>query len=94
MGLLVGMFFYPIISVTRRHKVVVWCFRLVALPLAILLFVVLIRNFYTDDPSASCPGCRYLSCFPTAANNYCKGTGLQTTTTTTTTTPTNNTIGF
>jgi hypothetical protein len=40
MGLLVGTFFYPVISVTKRHKSVVWSFRLVALPLAIVLFVV------------------------------------------------------
>ncbi|KAL0951302.1 hypothetical protein HGRIS_008011 [Hohenbuehelia grisea] len=82
MGLLVGTFFYPVISVTRRHKLIMWGFRLTAIPLAIILFVVLIRNFYTSDPYAACSGCRYLSCFPTASNNHCKGTGLTTTTTT------------
>ncbi|EIN14139.1 rhomboid-domain-containing protein, partial [Punctularia strigosozonata HHB-11173 SS5] len=68
MGLLVGMFFYPVISVTKQHKGVVWGFRLVALPLIIVLFVVLIRNFYTTDPNAACPGCRYLSCLPLKLN--------------------------
>ena len=29
-----------------------WAFRLAAIPLAIVLFVVLIRNFYTSDPYA------------------------------------------
>lgn len=50
MGLLVGTFFYPIISTTPRHRLVVWVFRLVALPLAIILYVVLVRNFYTSNP--------------------------------------------
>ncbi|KAF7985258.1 hypothetical protein HWV62_6383 [Athelia sp. TMB] len=73
MGLLVGTTFYPVISTTRRHKGVMWAFRLAALPAAVVLFVVLIRNFYTADPYAACPGCRYLSCFPTSSNNHCQG---------------------
>ena len=89
MGLFVGTFFYPVISPTKRHRLVMWGFRLVALPFAILLYVVLIRNFYTGDPysgkpsffqlkgsltwQAACSWCRYLSCIPTSANNYCKG---------------------
>ena len=73
MGLLVGTTFYPVISTTRRHKGVMWAFRLAALPVAVVLFVVLIRNFYTADPYAACPGCRYLSCFPTSSNNHCQG---------------------
>jgi hypothetical protein len=52
MGLLVGMIFYPIISVTKRHRLVVWSLRLLAIPLTIILFVVLTRNFYTSDPYA------------------------------------------
>jgi RsiW-degrading membrane proteinase PrsW (M82 family) len=52
MGLLVGTTFYPVISITRRHKLIMWIFRLIAIPLAIILFVVLIRNFYTSDPYA------------------------------------------
>lgn len=83
MGLLVGTTLYPVISASKRHKLIMWIFRLAAIPLAILLFVVLTRNFYTSDPYAACSGCRYLSCFPTSANNHCKGTGLTTTTTTT-----------
>lgn len=77
-GILVGTFFYPVISATRRHKLIMWIFRLAALPIAIVLFVVLTRNFYTSDPYAACAGCRFLSCFPTNANNHCKGTGLTT----------------
>ncbi|KAF9535374.1 hypothetical protein CPB83DRAFT_841646 [Crepidotus variabilis] len=76
MGLLVGTFFYPVISETKRHRTIMWVFRLVVLPLAIILFVVLVRNFYTSDPYAACSGCRYLSCFPSAANNRCQGTGI------------------
>ncbi|KAJ2920294.1 hypothetical protein MD484_g120, partial [Candolleomyces efflorescens] len=83
MGLLVGTVFYPVISETKRHKLIMWIFRIIAIPLAIVLFVLLTRNFYTSDPYAACSGCRYLSCIPTAANNRCKGTGLTTTTTVT-----------
>lgn len=50
MGLLVGMVLYPIISETKRHKAIVWACRIAAIPIAIVLFVVLIRNFYTNDP--------------------------------------------
>jgi RsiW-degrading membrane proteinase PrsW (M82 family) len=52
MGLLVGTVFYPVISETKRHKAVMWIFRIIAIPLAIVLFVLLIRNFYTSDPYA------------------------------------------
>jgi hypothetical protein len=52
MGLLVGATFYPVISTTRRHKLITWFFRLAAIPLAIILYVVLVRNFYTADPYA------------------------------------------
>lgn len=52
MGLLVGTTFYPVISVSKRHKAIMWGFRLAALPIFIVLFVVLIRNFYTSDPYA------------------------------------------
>ncbi|KAK7059045.1 hypothetical protein VNI00_001669 [Paramarasmius palmivorus] len=77
MGLLVGTVFYPVISETKRHKGIMWAFRLAAIPLAIVLFVVLTRNFYTGDPYAACGWCRYLSCIPTSSNNQCQGTGLQ-----------------
>jgi RsiW-degrading membrane proteinase PrsW (M82 family) len=50
MGLLVGTVFYPVISITKRHKAIMWAFRLAAIPLAIVLFVVLVRNFYTSNP--------------------------------------------
>ncbi|KAH7910887.1 hypothetical protein BJ138DRAFT_1007807 [Hygrophoropsis aurantiaca] len=75
MGLLVGTTLYPVISPTKRHKLIMWGFRLAAIPLAVVLFVVLIRNFYTSDPYAACSGCRYLSCIPTSSNNHCQGTG-------------------
>ncbi|KAF9455115.1 rhomboid-domain-containing protein [Macrolepiota fuliginosa MF-IS2] len=70
MGILVGTVFYPVISATKRHRFITWGFRIAAIPLAIILYVVLTRNFYTNDPYAACAGCRYLSCFPTAANNH------------------------
>lgn len=52
MGLLVGTTFYPVISTSRRHKLIMWAFRLAALPIVIILFVLLTRNFYTSDPYA------------------------------------------
>lgn len=52
MGLLVGIVFYPIISVTKRHRLISWTFKVAAIPLAIVLYVVLTRNFYTSDPYA------------------------------------------
>lgn len=69
MGLLVGMVFYPVISETKRHKMITWGFRLAALPLIIVLFVVLTRNFYTDDPSS----CMYmhLIVFPRFSDSTC-----------------------
>lgn len=76
MGLLCSVLLFPIIHPSSRHKYVTWALRLVALPLVVVLFVVLLKNFYTDDPSASCSWCRYLSCFPTSSNNKCQGTGL------------------
>jgi len=79
MGLLVGMAFYPIISPSTRHRSIVIGFRLAAIPLIIVLYVVLTRNFYKSDPYAACSWCRYLSCIPTSGNDYCKGTGLSTT---------------
>jgi len=79
MGLLVSMILYPIISTSKRHTAIVWGLRSVAIALAVVLFVVLIRNFYSSDPYAACSWCRYLSCIPTNANNHCKGTGFTTT---------------
>ncbi|KAE9408180.1 rhomboid-domain-containing protein [Gymnopus androsaceus JB14] len=76
MGLLLGITLYPIISISRQHYLVVWALRIVAMVLAIVLFVVLTRNFYTSDPYAACEGCRYLSCWPTSSNDHCQGTGL------------------
>ncbi|KAH9898132.1 hypothetical protein C8Q73DRAFT_683743 [Cubamyces lactineus] len=78
MGLLVGMALYPIISPSNRHRIIVTTLRLIAVPLAVVMFVVLIRNFYKADPYAACSWCRYLSCIPTSANNHCKGTGFST----------------
>ncbi|EPT04028.1 hypothetical protein FOMPIDRAFT_127634 [Fomitopsis schrenkii] len=73
MGLLVGMAFYPIISPSLRHRSIVIALRVGAAALIVILFVVLIRNFYTSNPYAACLWCRYLSCIPTSSNNYCKG---------------------
>ncbi|KAJ7487518.1 hypothetical protein B0H11DRAFT_2013697 [Mycena galericulata] len=79
MALFVGTIFYPVISVTKRHRIIMTTARILAIPVAVVLFVVLTKNFYTSDPYAACEGCRYLSCFPTSSNGYCKGTGLTST---------------
>ncbi|KAJ6509455.1 hypothetical protein C8R47DRAFT_26199 [Mycena vitilis] len=76
MALFVGTIFYPVISATKRHRILMTSARIAAIPVAVILFVVLTRNFYVGDPFLACEGCRYLSCFPTSSNGYCKGTGL------------------
>jgi len=75
-GLFAAMMFYPIISTTKKHKMITWAFRIAAIPVPIILYVVLTKNFYTGNPYSACSGCRYLSCFPTSSNNHCHGTGL------------------
>ncbi|GAA6010864.1 hypothetical protein JCM11491_004572 [Sporobolomyces phaffii] len=81
MGLVMSLLLFPVVhSPSKAHKYIFYGLRVVALPLAIVMFVVLIRNFYTGDPSTACSWCRYLSCWPTAQNNRCKGTGLSTVT--------------
>ena len=64
MGLLVGTVFYPVISTTKRHKLIMYYFRLAALPVAIVLFVELTHNAYTADPytgmSSSFRCCRFI----------------------------------
>ncbi|ELU44527.1 rhomboid family protein [Rhizoctonia solani AG-1 IA] len=52
MGLLTAIVLYPVISTTKRHKAIMWICRLAMIPVAVVLFVVLIRNFYTSDPYA------------------------------------------
>lgn len=71
MGLLMGMAFYPIISPSTRHRAIVIGFRLAAIPIAIVLFVVLIRNFYESDPYAGT--CSRTLCidWPLTAHSAC-----------------------
>ncbi|KDQ20684.1 hypothetical protein BOTBODRAFT_26699 [Botryobasidium botryosum FD-172 SS1] len=73
MGILTATTFYPVISRTELHKRVMWGFRVLAILLVFILFVILIQNFYANNPYAACGWCRYLSCIPTAQNNHCKG---------------------
>ncbi|BGP22228.1 hypothetical protein JCM10295v2_001107 [Rhodotorula toruloides] len=77
-GLLTSLLLFPIVHPSHTHKYIFIGLRLLALPLVVVVFVVLVRNFYTGDPATACSWCRYLSCWPTAANNHCKGTGLAT----------------
>ncbi|KAK4049424.1 hypothetical protein OIV83_004157 [Microbotryomycetes sp. JL201] len=78
MGLLVAIVLLPVIHQSKPHRIVFWILRAVAIPLIIILFVVLVRDFYTSDPASNCSWCRYLSCIPTSSNNKCQGTGLGT----------------
>ncbi|KAF8328875.1 uncharacterized protein EI90DRAFT_2997656 [Cantharellus anzutake] len=73
MGLLCAMIFYPVVSTTKRHRIIMWIVRIATIPLVVILFVLLIKNFYKDNPFAACSWCRYLSCIPTASNNRCQG---------------------
>jgi hypothetical protein len=44
MGLLLGIILYPCISTTKRHKIIVWCLRVVAAVLIVLGFVLVTIN--------------------------------------------------
>lgn len=52
MGLVTAIVLYPVISTSNRHKMIMWGCRLAMIPVAVVLFVVLIRNFYSNDPYA------------------------------------------
>lgn len=54
-GLICAAIFLPVISTTRRHKLVMWVIRIAMIPLGIVLFVILLRNFYTSNPFAGKP---------------------------------------
>lgn len=45
MGILTGIILYPSISETKRHRYIVWAFRVVAFVLAVLAFILTARNF-------------------------------------------------
>lgn len=65
MGLVMSLLLFPVVhSPSNAHKYVFYGLRLLALPLAIVMFVTLVRNFYKSDPSTACSWCRYLSCWP------------------------------
>ncbi|KAG7099128.1 hypothetical protein E1B28_001000 [Marasmius oreades] len=44
MGLLFGMILYPIISETKRHKTIVWAFRITSIPVAIIMLPILVLH--------------------------------------------------
>lgn len=69
MGILCGMALYPIISASKRHRIITWTLRLAAIPLAVVLFVVLIRNFYKSDPYAGACNVLPFASYPTNDNN-------------------------
>jgi hypothetical protein len=47
-GLLLGSILYPAIHETRRHRLITWGCRIVAIPLIVLAFVLTIKNFCTS----------------------------------------------
>jgi hypothetical protein len=74
MGILLGTTLFPVISTTKRHKLIMWGFRLAAIPLAIILYVVLVRNFYTANPYAGeFPNTPHLSTFSWSLSVACSG---------------------
>ncbi|MBW0516992.1 hypothetical protein O181_056707 [Austropuccinia psidii MF-1] len=83
MGLLLAILLFPVLHQTMAHRWTFYTVRTICLVGAILMFILLYKNFFLEDPAASCNWCRYLSCWPTASNNRCKGTGLRITETTT-----------
>ncbi|CAB4494917.1 unnamed protein product [Rhizophagus irregularis] len=81
MGILLGLVLMPTITFSKVHKRFNWVLRIIALPIAALLFYFLITNFYNnDDPAQSCPWCKYLNCAPIAG--WCDINGIQNATTT------------
>ncbi|CAB4431510.1 unnamed protein product [Rhizophagus irregularis] len=81
MGILLGLVLMPTITFSKVHKRFNWVLRIIALPIAALLFYFLITNFYNnDDPAQSCPWCKYLNCAPIAG--WCDIDGIKNATTT------------
>lgn len=81
MGILTGLVLVPTIDFSKIHKRFNWSLRVVFLPIVVLLFFLLIRNFYVQsDPANTCRWCKYLSCLPVAG--WCDASGIQNTTTT------------
>ncbi|CAG8579224.1 11039_t:CDS:2 [Paraglomus occultum] len=78
MGILTGLVFMPTLKFTKLQGRVTWALRLIAFPIALILFITLTKNFYTADPSARCHWCKYLSCLP--VNGWCDDTGIKNTT--------------
>ncbi|KAG8905985.1 hypothetical protein FRB99_007842 [Tulasnella sp. 403] len=52
LGLLSAIALYPVITETKQRTTLLWALRLLAVAVGIILFVVLIRNFYTANPYA------------------------------------------
>ncbi|CAG8503503.1 13378_t:CDS:1 [Funneliformis mosseae] len=71
MGIVMGLMLIP----TKNHKKLTWILRIVAIPIAALLFFLLIRNFYVEDPTKTCTWCKYLDCLP--VSDWCDTTGLK-----------------
>jgi uncharacterized membrane protein len=69
-GLLWSLILLPIIHPTRTHKWVFIVLRMLAFPLLIVVFVVLVRNFYTTDSNSACSWCRYL-CVSFPFSSFC-----------------------
>ncbi|KNZ44404.1 hypothetical protein VP01_91g11 [Puccinia sorghi] len=94
MGILLAILLFPVLHQTITHRWTFYTVRVMALIGAILMFVLLYRNFFTEDPAASCNWCRYLSYVDFFCSTFfsqrCKGSGLKVTETTTTTPATHN----
>lgn len=68
-GLLLSIVLVPAIHQTSKHRIAIYVARTVAFVGACVMFGVLLNNFFQSDPNSACEWCRYLSCWPTTANN-------------------------
>ena len=80
LGLLLSIVLLPAVHQTKSHRWVMWAARIGALVGAVVMFAVLYNNFFKSDPNSACQWCRYLSCWPTDANNVsaCRSRQLRT----------------
>ncbi|KAJ3352134.1 hypothetical protein HDU83_008317 [Entophlyctis luteolus] len=61
-GFLAGLIFMPTIHYTKRDKLVKTTLLLVAVPVLILVYVLMLVGFY--NAWNNCPWCKYLTCIP------------------------------
>ncbi|KAI8620561.1 rhomboid family-domain-containing protein [Chytriomyces sp. MP71] len=61
-GFLAGLIFMPTIYYTKTDKIVKITLQVIAVPLLITVYALMITGFY--NASNNCPWCKYLTCIP------------------------------